>query len=240
MPYTDPEPENDPLVTVDWSLPWHAYVPAALLATGMIAAWLYHFPKGMSSWGISGAALAEGRYGTIASHMFAHGPLVHIMMNMVALVSIGGPLVARLGRPPGAWLRFLLLFVLSALAGTSLFLALHPHGTVPMLGASGALYGLLGLLLRLPPEPGPLQPLRSPRMRRAVIAMIKENLWLFALLILPGLLLAGHGGLAWEAHLGGLLFGLLVGPRLLPEWTGEAAGEPDSANAPLPAAAAGD
>ena len=217
MSYTDPEPEDDdPLLAADWLVPWHAYLPTVLLAAGMTGVWLLHFPRGMSSWGISGSALAEGRYDTVALHMFAHGPLVHILMNMVALVAIGGPLVARLGAPPAAWGRFLAFFVLSGLAGMAGYLAFHPHGTVPMLGASGALYGLLGLLLRLPPEPGPLLSLRTERMRRAVLQLVKDNFWLFVVLILPALLSGGQGGLAWEAHLGGLLFGLFAGPCFLP------------------------
>ena len=233
MSYTDPElDEDDPFAQADWSVPWHAYVPAALLAAGMTAAWLLHFPRGMASWGISAAALAEGRYETIALHMFAHGPLVHILMNMSALVAISGPLIARLGQPPAAWARYLALFVLSGLAGTACFLAIHPNGTLPMLGASGAIYGLLGLLLRLPPEPGPLLSLRTARMRKAVIRLIKDNIWLFVMLVLPALLLGGHAGLAWEAHLGAFLFGLFAGPLFLPQ------AEREAANAATPGVAA--
>ena len=218
MSYSDPEPdEDDPFVTDGWLVPWHAHVPAALLAAAMTGAWLLHFPRGMASWGISSAALAEGRYETIALHMFAHGPLVHILMNMSALVAISGPLVSRLGPPPASWARYLALFVLGGLTGTACFLAVHPHGTLPMLGASGAIYALLGLLLRLPPEPGPLLGIRTPRMRRVAVRLIKDNLWLFAMLVLPPLLLGGQAGLAWEAHLGGFLFGLFAGPLLLPQ-----------------------
>jgi membrane associated rhomboid family serine protease len=230
MSYLDPEPE-EPLVTFDWPVPWHAHVPGAVLAAGMTAAWLLHFPRGMGAWGISGTALAEGRYETIALHMFAHGPLFHILMNMAALVSFGAPLVARLGPPPGAWLRFLAFFVLSGLAGTALYLAIHPHGEVPMLGASGALYGLLGLLLRLPPEQGQLLSLRTPEMRKVMIELGKANVWLFIMLALPGLLSGGQGGLAWEAHLGGFLFGLLAGPLFLPESSQRGLADPGLPNA---------
>jgi membrane associated rhomboid family serine protease len=208
--------EEDDWTKVLWPVPWHAHIPGALLLTGMSTAWLLCRPEGMAAWGISGAALAEGRYETIALHMAAHGPLVHLWMNMAVLVAISGPLVARLGRPPAAWGRYLALFVLGGLAGTALFLALHPQGRVPMLGASGAIYALFALKLRLPLEPGPLLSVRTPDMRREVKALIIENVWLFLLLTLAALLSDGQGGLAWEAHLGGFLFGLFAGPYFLP------------------------
>ena len=218
MSYTDPAPdEEDPFAAGGWHVPWHAHLPGALLAVAMTGAWLLHLPGGMAAWGISSAALAEGRYETVALHMFAHGPLVHILMNMAALIAISGPLVSRLGPPPAAWGRYLALFVLGGLTGTACFLALHPHGTLPMIGASGAIYGLLGLLLRLPPEPGPLLGLRTRRMGKVAVRLVKDNVWLFALLVLPPLLLRGQAGLAWEAHLGGFLFGLLAGPLFLPQ-----------------------
>ena len=218
MSYLEPEPdEDDPLATAAWSVPWHAHVPAGLLAAGMTAAWLLHFPGGMSSWGVSSAALTEGRYQTIALHMFAHGPLVHILMNIIGLVTISGLLIARLGPPPIAWVRYLALFVVGGLTGMTFYLVLHPHGVLPMLGASGALYALLGTLLRLPPEPGPLLSLRTPRMRKVAVRLIKDNVWLFVVLVLPALLAGSNGGLAWETHLAAFLFGLFAGPYFIPQ-----------------------
>ena len=147
--------------------------------------------------------------------MFARRSVPHCE-NVTVLVAISGPLVARLGRPPESWARYAALSVLSALAGAALYLLAHPHGDVPMLGASGAIYGLLGLFLRLPPEGETLMPMRSARMRRAGIQLVKENLLFIVLLALPALLSGKGGGLAWEAHLGGILFGLFAGPRFLP------------------------
>ena len=209
--------EEDDWTQVLWPVPWYAHFPGAFLLIGMSAAWLLHQPGGMAAWGISGAALAGGRYDTIALHMAAHGPLAHLVMNMWVLVAISGPLVARLGRHPLAWARYLALFTLGGLAGTALFLVFHPQGSVPMLGASGAIYALFGLQLRLPLEPGPLLSVRTPEMRRVVIALVKENIFLFLLLALAALSTGGQAGLAWEAHLGGFLFGLFAGPRFLPE-----------------------
>ena len=219
----DVEDEDD--LAWDWPIPWHAYVPGAALVAAMAVAWIAHMASGLSAWvasggmaawGVSGAALAEGRFETIGLHMFAHGGLAHILMNSAALFEISAPIVAGLGAGPKAWLRFLALFVLSGLAGMAFFLAVHPQGEVPMLGASGAIYGLVGLLLRQRAGGDGLVPIRSRRMRREAVRFLKDNLFLFVLLTVPALLAGQAGGVAWEAHLGGFLFGLLVAPRLFP------------------------
>ncbi|MEG3124819.1 rhomboid family intramembrane serine protease [Sphingomonas sp. GB1N7] len=209
--------EERPGIDISWDVPWHARVPGAVLVAIMTLLWLAHIRTGgMGAWGVSGAALAEGRWWTVPLHMFAHGGAAHIAMNGVALFVLGGPLVARMGDPPLGWLRFLAVFLASGLAGMALFLAIHPHGVVPMLGASGAIYGLLGLLIRLPVEGEALMPIRSARTKAILFDLIKANAWLFVLLAIPALLLGQSGGLAWEAHLGGFLFGLFAGPWFLP------------------------
>jgi membrane associated rhomboid family serine protease len=206
--FAPPEPEQ---------LAWHMHVPTALLGAICVVGWIWHiFLGGMASWGVSGLALSQRRFETIFLHMFAHGSLMHLVMNMSALLAIGGTLVARLGPAPLNWLRFLALYFFSGLAGAALFLALHPWGTVPMLGASGALYGLIGLLIRTPADGGALLSVKSTRIRRVGMDLIKQNAFLFAMLALMSWSAGGTGGLAWEAHLGGFLFGLLVGPKLLP------------------------
>lgn len=198
-------------------LPRHVRVPAIAIAILCVTAWFWHMVSGgMTDWGLSGAALAQGRFETLVLHMFAHGGAVHLFMNMSVLVAIGGPLVARLGPPPLSWLHFVTFYFLSGLAGAALYLALHPAGTVPMVGASGALYGLFGLFVRAPADGGAPETLRSTRIWRVSWDLAKQNVFLFVLLALMAWSSGGMGGLAWEAHLGGFLFGLLAGPKFLP------------------------
>lgn len=198
-------------------IPAHAAKPAIVVALLCVAAWLYQVFSGTTAdWGLSGSALVQGRFETLVLHMFAHGGLIHLVVNMAVLVAIGGPFVARLGPPPLGWLRFLSLYLLSGLAGAALYLALHPAGTVPMMGASGALYGLLGLFVRLPSGDGALLSLRSGKIRRIGWNLVRQNIFLFVVLALMAWSSGGLGGLAWEAHLGGFLFGLIAGPKFLP------------------------
>lgn len=220
--FQEPEPEQ---------LAWHMHVPGALLCALCVVAWISHIMiGGMAGWGVSGMALSQGRFETIFLHMFAHGNLMHLVMNMSVLVAIGGTLTARLGPAPLSWLRFVMLFLLSGLAGATLFLMLHPAGSVPMLGASGALYGLMGLLIRAPVSGGALLPVRSTRIQRVGWDLIKQNAFLFALLAVTSWSSGSAGGLAWEAHLGGFLFGLFVGPKFLPRTAPSAALVPGVSN----------
>lgn len=209
-----------PAAALARGVPGHVRVPGYLLATPMIVAFvlclLFKGPGGMNDWGVSGAALADGHYDRLLLHLFAHGGILHIAMNMVALLAISPPLVARLGTPPAAWLRYLALFVASGLAGALAYLAVNPHGTMPMLGASGAIYGLLGALLRLGPLDGTLVPLRSRAMAVVLKDFVTDNILLIVLFSVPALLAGTGGGLAWEAHVGGFAFGLLVGPAFFP------------------------
>lgn len=201
-------------------LPPTAHVPGTAIGAASVLAMIWLLatrgPDGIVDWRLSAAALAEGRFETIVLHMVTHGGLWHLVMNLSVLAAIGGMLTARLGPPPLAWLRFLLLFVFSALAGAALFLVLHPMGSVPMVGASGGIYGLIALLLRTRADGGPLLSIKSKKVRRSGWALLKENAFLFVLLALMSWFGDAAIGLAWEAHLGGFLFGMIAGPWFVP------------------------
>ncbi|MDT8758119.1 rhomboid family intramembrane serine protease [Sphingomonas psychrotolerans] len=201
-------------------LPWQTKVPAAVLGAACVIAFFWTIftsgTDGVTRWGLSASALSQRRFETILLHMFAHGGAMHLVMNMTLLAGVGPTLTARLGRHPLNWLRFVILFFLSGLSGAALYLALHPMGYVPMVGASGALYGLVGLLIRTSADGTSVLAVRSRQIRRVSWDLVKQNAFLFALLALIAWASGTAGGLAWEAHLGGFLFGLFVGPKLLP------------------------
>ena len=208
-------PGQDDTDAPQWSVRWHDYLPAAALVTVMLLAWLSHLRAGMDSWGISAAVLARGGYENILLHVFAHGGWSHILMNSAALLEIGGIVVARLGTRPQSWIRFVAVFGLSALSSVVLFLSFHPQNARPMIGASGAIYGLVGLLLFiLLSEEIDTVPLRQ--MPRAAANFLRRNVFFLVLLLISAALAGLSGGVAWEAHLGGFLFGFCVGPWMVP------------------------
>ncbi|WP_298747402.1 rhomboid family intramembrane serine protease [uncultured Brevundimonas sp.] len=168
---------------------------------------------GPDVWGLSGQALRDGRWTTLVSHIFAHAGLAHLLMNTSALLALSPIVLIRLGAGPASWLRYATLFLFAGWAGAALYLALHPFGAVPMVGASGAICGLWGAAARVDFDGG-IVPLRSRQVWKNVKAFAKTNVILFLVLFAIVRVSGGVGGLAWEAHLGGFLFGLFAMPLL--------------------------
>lgn len=126
---------------------------------------------------------------------FLHAGPVHFAVNMMTLFSLGDPVARALGAP-----RFAALYLALMVAG-GLGFALFPEPDAPMVGASGALFGLAGILLAWD--------YRHRRSRGRSIAPVAQSL---ALLVGLNLVLwwAMDGQLAWQTHLGGFLGGWLL------------------------------
>jgi membrane associated rhomboid family serine protease len=226
MSFVDPESEGKPLfhepTYVDEATRRRRLIPSLILAIPMIVAFvvLTWTQGGMIEWAVSQPRLADGAYHLIVLHMFAHAGLMHLGFNLVAMFALGPAVMERLGPlEPRSIAAFFALFFACGLAGLSLWLAIHPTSEIPMLGASGAIFGLLGFLVRQPDPQGKPIPLASPAMAHAFVEWIKLHLPLVALFAIPLLFGSGFFGLAWEAHLGGFIAGLLLcGPILA--WAG--------------------
>lgn len=144
------------------------------------------------------------------THAFLHGSLLHMLMNMTILLAIGRFVGDRYGA--GAVLP---IFLLSAIAGGMAFKLLSVPD-YPMVGASGAVFGFLGVWIVWDWR-------RHQRALRSTGPVLRRVL---VLLVLNVVLYYGLGGmLAWQAHLGGFLAGLLIGVwlenRLEREWLSE-------------------
>ncbi|MFD1657617.1 rhomboid family intramembrane serine protease [Streptomyces caeni] len=132
--------------------------------------------------------VAQGQWYRLLTAMFLHGSYIHILFNMLSLWWIGGPLEAALGRA-----RYLALYFTSGLAGGALtYLIAAPNQ--PSLGASGAIFGLFGAMAVL------MRRLNYDM--RPVIALLVINL-IFT--FNPAF------NIAWQAHIGGLVAGVVVG-----------------------------
>lgn len=205
------QPARRPVPPVVWTLLVLSVVPEILLGGA-----------DLGLWGNSGWRATAYQYGAFwsglmhdwlptypgqpelmfATYGFLHGGLSHLALNMVTLVAFGSVLAQRFGTA-----SFLLLYALSQIGGGFAFGWLSSDGA-PMVGASGAIFGLAG----------------------AFLALTAGQLRTRALSILPVLQSAGglillnfvlwwvmDGGLAWQAHLGGAvagaLYALIAPPR---------------------------
>lgn len=159
----------------------------------------------------------QGLWWTPLTHMFMHAswqtPLgwLHVTMNSGALIALGPAIAQRLGRDWIGGLLFLVFFVVCGLAGAGAFILLGPE-QVPVVGASGAIFGLWGAVARLAaPGQARLAPLFSSGVGRQVSSAIVSNLLVVGLGAGYGLA-SGSGvlGIAWQAHLGGFIAGMLL------------------------------
>lgn len=137
------------------------------------------------------AEVSSGEYWRLLTSGFLHGSLIHIATNMISLYLLGLPLERILGR----W-RFLTVYLLSLLGSSvSVMLFSSPFG--PTIGASGAVYGLMGALL--------VTFKRFGFDLRQLIVVIALNVYVtFAV-----------PGISWQGHLGGLVVGAIVGAAMV-------------------------
>jgi membrane associated rhomboid family serine protease len=145
---------------------------------------------------------------TLLTSMFLHGSILHLVGNMLYLWIFGNNIEDSMGH-----VRFLVFYVLSGMGAHAGHIATSMGSTVPTIGASGAIAGILGAYLLLYPHARVLVIIPIGFFSRLiwVPAIVVLGLW-FVLQFLNGLpSLAGEniGGVAWFAHIGVFTFGLV-------------------------------
>lgn len=139
---------------------------------------------------------------TLFTHMFVHSTIAHVIVNMLFLFLIGAYLESKIGKA-----RFAAVYVVAGLAGVLLEALVQWGSGVLIVGASGAISGAMGALLILYPKdetPMFLGPLFLPR----VPVWISVGSW-FAIQVV--MVFLDSGPVAYSAHIGGFLAGVVVG-----------------------------
>ena len=149
----------------------------------------FQFPDG-SLQRIDG--VADGAYWQLVTSMFTHADLLHIGFNMLALWFLGPQLEMMLGRA-----RYLALYLLSGLTGSAFVYWLAPEHTATI-GASGAIFGLMGGLLVV-----------ALKVRGDVSQLL---MWVGLNVVITVL---GRGFISWQGHLGGFVGGALIAAILV-------------------------
>ena len=176
--------------------------------------------------GLSPARLAAGGAGPggwfwaiapLFTHAFIHATGPHLLFNLLWLFVFGTPVARRFDSP----VRFLLFFAACSAVGGAFFSAFHLTDSTLLIGASGGITGLLGGLVRFafhrpnskPASAKGVLPLtdRSVLIWSAVVIAMNASIAIFG----PGAG-AGDADIAWQAHVGGYLFGLFAFPLVDP------------------------
>lgn len=146
------------------------------------------------------------------TYAFLHGGFAHLIINMIWLAAFGSPLANRFGAP-----RFLLFWAFTALAAAALHYVIYSLDQAPLVGASGAVSGMMGAAARYgfrsdrlagkPIFSGPRLSIGAALTSRTVVIFLA--VWMVVNLIGGlGLLTPGmENPIAWEAHIGGFAAG---------------------------------
>ena len=130
---------------------------------------------------------------TMITSMFVHGGFTHIIFNMISLYFLGSFLIRLVGEG-----NFLKVYLLGGIAGNIFYILLGPQN-IPGVGASGAIFALGGALAIMAPK------------LPVLVFPIPVPMPLWAAMTLFLVISFFVRGIAWQAHLGGFLLGLLAG-----------------------------
>jgi membrane associated rhomboid family serine protease len=201
-----------------------------LIAVHVVLSWMSPEQR---EWWILALAFIPARYAGFAgelpggdtaaltsfvTHMAVHADIVHLGFNAAWLLAFGSVLCARLGN-----LRFFVFSILGGIAGALLFLLLNPGLMAPVIGASGAISAMMGgvmrflfnaidrrigYLLRENPRAVPSMSLKEALTDRRVVLASLVFLGVNLLAMIGFGKFGAVGAIAWEAHIGGYIFGL--------------------------------
>ena len=153
----------------------------------------------------SGPSLFTGKsvFLAILYSMFLHGSWLHLGGNMLFLWIFGNNIEDKKGS--GVYLGF---YLLAGLAATAAHILVQPDSTVPVVGASGAIAGVMGAYLVLYP---------NVRIRSLIflgfLVLFRDVAakWLLGIWFVSQFFIAPNSGVAWMAHVGGFVFGVAAG-----------------------------
>jgi membrane associated rhomboid family serine protease len=196
-------PPREPMLNAPW--------PIVVLCLGLIGLYalqsmLLSDPR-LNALALTPAALESGRWQALFTSLFLHGSWAHVLMNTVALLAFGPPTARLFGsglRGVSAFFAFYLLC--GALAGLG-FVVSDLGDTAPVVGASGAISGLMGAASRLIQGRGKIGPIFGSTVIGMGAAWVIANVVLGVSGLTPG---AQGMPVAWQAHLAGYAAGVLL------------------------------
>jgi membrane associated rhomboid family serine protease len=193
--------------------PWQAVTLVAIL----VGCFLLQAALGVDAmadrFGFAPRDLQLGVWQPLVTSIFLHGGWLHLLANSAFGLAFATPVARRMGADPAGGVVFFLFFLVCGVLANLGFAVVDPHDRAPLVGASGALAGLMGATARLMTPGRRLAGFTSPSVVGMTASWLGVNLLIaFVPLATPG---AGHVIVAWQAHLAGYFAGLLlIGPTL--------------------------
>jgi len=190
----------------------NAYVYLKEFLLGPYAGQRFILYYGLIPCGLTGECQVVGRAFspelTILTSMFVHAGFFHFAGNMLYLWIFGNNIEDSMGK-----IRFTIFYLLSGLGAAGAQILVSPASRIPMVGASGAISGVLGAYLLLFPHARVLTliPLGFFTQVTEIPALFVLGFWIVVQLV-NGLLTFNFqgGGVAWFAHIGGFAVGMLL------------------------------
>lgn len=146
------------------------------------------------------------------TYSLLHGGIGHLAINMIWLAAFGSPLANRIGA-----VRFVAFWIATSIAAAALHYIMYPTGQAPLVGASGAISGMMGAAARfgfridrstgLPAFGGPVLPISDVLRMRGTLVFLA--VWMIVNLVtgVVGVAPGEESRIAWEAHIGGFVVG---------------------------------
>ena len=141
-------------------------------------------------------------YLALLASMFLHGGFMHIAGNMLYLWIFGNNIEDHLGH-----IRYLVFYLVGGLAAAAAHIALEPSSTVPVIGASGAVAAVMGAYLVWFPR----APVRTLLFLGLPLFVTIQAKWLLGFWFVLQFFTSPNSGVAWAAHVGGFVFGAVIG-----------------------------
>jgi len=207
-----PAPERRPAREPVFNAPAAALALVALIVGGYALQTRFPLEDVVEACAVSSATLAQGRWLTLISSLFVHGGWGHALMNAAFALAFATPVARFFGERLRGVAVFFVFYLLCGALSSLGYAALHPGDANPLVGASGAVSGLMGAAARLIDGRGRVGRILSSAVLGMGGAWLVVNLLVGALGsgFTPG---AAGATVAWQAHLAGFLAGvLLIGP----------------------------
>jgi membrane associated rhomboid family serine protease len=196
-----------------FNAPWPAVTLVAILIVCFLVQSAFGVDAAASALGFSPLQLRHGVWQTVFTALFLHGGWLHLLGNSAFALAFATPVARRMGEDAAGGIVFFLFFLACGALGNLGFAALDPNDVSPLVGASGAIAGMMGATARLMVPTRRLAAFNSPSVIGMTASWVGVNILIaFIPWAAPG---ASHAVVAWQAHLAGYAAGLfLIAPAL--------------------------